>query len=440
MKILSIETSCDDTAISVFEVKGNATNASFKVLANNSNSQIQIHIPYGGVYPVLAKREHTKNLPIVLQASLEQADLTPSPSPYKGEGLGRGELEANPGIDAIAVTYGPGLEMCLWEGITFAKDLAKKWDVPIIPTNHMEGHVLSVFGKDKGTFKIPTIKFPALSLLVSGGHTQLVLMKKFMQYEIIGETLDDAVGEAFDKVARMLDLPYPGGPQISKLAEETRTSREGSIAQTDKSSIAKNQQIFMRAESSRSSSFLNREKENQILRGRNFSAEKFAQSSGRRPAESPQNLFSFSLPRPMLHSKNLDFSFSGLKTAVLYLIKDLGGIEKINQTTKTQIALEFENAAIETLVYKTKKAVEKYGVKTLIVAGGVACNTHLQREMSAMGGSASGGKRLKIFFPPKGLAGDNALMIGIAGYLNYQKNKQKVPKPNNIKANGSLRL
>ena len=120
------------------------------------------------------------------------------------------------------MTYGPGLEPALWAGITFAQELTKKWNVPVVPVNHMEGHILSVFGKNKGKFTIPKVKTPTLSLLVSGGHTQLVLSKKWMRYEIIGETLDDAVGEAFDKVARMLDLPYPGGPQISKLAEEGR--------------------------------------------------------------------------------------------------------------------------------------------------------------------------------------------------------------------------
>ncbi len=223
MKILSIETSCDDTCISIMEADGGIVNATFKVLANNSNSQINIHIPYGGVYPVLAKREHAKNLPVLLEANLKQAKLKKKEQP----------------VDAIAVTYGPGLEMCLWEGITFAKDLAKKWNVPLIPANHMEGHVLSVFGKNKGKFIIPKLEYPILSLLVSGGHTQLVLSKKpastraslggWMQYEIIGETLDDAVGEAFDKVARMLDLPYPGGPQISKLAEEERAKEKQSF-------------------------------------------------------------------------------------------------------------------------------------------------------------------------------------------------------------------
>jgi N6-L-threonylcarbamoyladenine synthase len=362
MKILSIETSCDDTCISILEAKGGITNTSFKVLANNTNSQIQIHIPYGGVYPVMAKREHNKNLPILLEASLKEAHLTPTPLLNKERGLGRG-------IDAIAVTYGPGLEMCLWEGIIFAKELAEKWNVPIIPVNHMEGHVFSVFGKNKGKFIIPKVKAPVLTLLVSGGHTQLVLTKKWMQYEIIGESVDDAVGEAFDKVARMLDLPYPGGPQISAIAD------------------------------------IERVKGNQTL---------------------------FSLPRPMLKSKDFNFSFAGLKTAVLYLIRKIG---KLDEETKSKIALEFENAAIECLVYKTYKAIEKYKIKTLIVAGGVACNTHLQEEMKKFLG-----KKVKLFFPAKGLAGDNSLMIGIAGYLNYIKNKKKVPKPASIKATGSLRL
>lgn len=356
MKILSIETSCDDTGISILDITGGIRNASFKVLANNVSSQIDVHIPYGGVYPALAKREHTKNLPFVLEKTLKEAKLKKKASP----------------VDAIAVTYGPGLEITLWTGITFAQELAKRWNVPIIPVNHMEGHMFSVFGKGKGKFKIPEIKTPILSLLVSGGHTELILMKKWMQYERIGETVDDAVGEAFDKVARTLGLPYPGGPQISKLAEAEREKGER---------------------------------------------------------------FPFVLPRPMIHSKNFDFSYSGLKTAVLYLVRDLGGIEKINEETKAQIALEFENAAIECLVYKTAKAIEKYKIKNLIVAGGVSANQHLRKEVKKIAGS-----KVKLFFPPQELTGDNSLMIGIAGYLNFIKNKKKTPKPGSIKATGNLRL
>ncbi|MEI8174792.1 MAG: tRNA (adenosine(37)-N6)-threonylcarbamoyltransferase complex transferase subunit TsaD [bacterium] len=388
MKILSIETSCDDTAISIMNAKRSTTSTSFTVLANNLNSQIDIHIPYGGVYPVLAKREHNKNLPIVLEASLIQAKLNKKKKP----------------VDAIAVTYGPGLEMCLWEGISFAKDLAQKWKVPLIPVNHMEGHLFSVFGKDKGKFTIPNstssgqakIKLPALCLLVSGGHTQLVLIKKPastkinlgwpIDYKIIGETLDDAVGEAFDKVARMLNLPYPGGPQISKLAEEERKH-------------LKELEDFSGPRFSGSLPQPDHEKSSNSFNAKDNDPEKIS--------------FSFALPRPMLHSKDFNFSYAGLKTAVLYLIQKIGPKETLSEEVKSKIALEFENAAIECLVYKTQKAIEKYEIKTLIVAGGVAGNIHLKREMLAMAG-----KNIKVLFPAKGLSGDNALMIGIAGYLN----------------------
>ena len=193
MKILSIETSCDETGISIIEVKGTHSTGSasspqassgqelgkitFQVLADSLNSQIKIHAPYGGVFPALAKREHQKNLPILLERTLKKAKIKK--------------------VDLIAVTSGPGLEPALWTGIVFAKELSKKWKVPIIPVNHMEGHILSVFATNKKKFKIPQIKFPALSLLVSGGHTELVVMKDFMKYKTIGQTLDDAAGEAF---------------------------------------------------------------------------------------------------------------------------------------------------------------------------------------------------------------------------------------------------
>jgi N6-L-threonylcarbamoyladenine synthase len=352
MKILSIESSCDDTAITIMRTKGGITNASFEILANSTNSQIEIHAQYGGVYPMLAKREHIKNLPILLEQVLTKTKLNKNKKP----------------VDLIAVTYGPGLEPSLWSGIVFAKELAKKWSIPIIPVNHMEGHIVSVFAKNKGKFKIPKINFPLLSLLVSGGHTELILTKNWMQYKIIGETLDDAAGEAYDKVARMMDLQYPGGPKISKLAETARKSK-------------------------------------------------------------PQNT-TIKLPRPMLHSKNFDFSFSGLKTAVLYLIKKIG---ILNQETKSKIALEFENAVIETLVYKTMKAKKTYNAKTIIIAGGVACNTHLQREMKRVIG-----KETILLFPEKELATDNSIMIGMAGYLQFIKNKGKVVKVSSIKAIGNL--
>lgn len=383
MKILSIETSCDDTGISIMETKGGINDASFKVLGDNISSQIDVHIPYGGVFPALAKREHIKNLPIILEKTLKEAKLEKKKKP----------------VDVIAVTYGPGLEPALWTGIVFAKELAKKWGIPLVPVNHMEGHMLSVFGKNNKKFEILKTQNPTLSLLVSGGHTELVLSKKWMEHKIIGQTLDDAVGEAFDKVARMLGLSYPGGPQISKLAESIR------------------------------------DKGNRTSQGRNFSAEKFTQSPSRRSAEFIRGLFPLSLPRPMLHSKNFDFSFSGLKTAVLYLVRDLGGLEKINGETKAQIALEFENAAIECLVYKTAQAIEKYKVKTLIVAGGVAANKHLRNEMEKL----TKGK-VKLMFPTRELSTDNSIMIGIIGYLQYFKKKNRLPKMHSIKAVGNLRF
>lgn len=398
MKILSIETSCDDTGITIMEASGGTTNASFKILADASNSQISCHIPFGGVYPALAKKEHAKNLPILFEEVTKQAKLS--------------EKNKKNIPDAVAVTYGPGLEMCLWEGITFAKDLAKKWSagrrsaIPVIPVNHMEGHILSVFGKknlktNKGKFSVKKVTTPMLSLLVSGGHTQLILSKKWMQYEIIGETLDDAVGEAYDKVARMLGLDYPGGPQISRLAEKVRAEQKQSL------------QGVSQGDGPRG-------------------------SAGRtRPDSDPVKIsFLKALPRPMMYSKDFKFSYSGLKTAVLYLIRDMGGLEKLNKKTISQIALEFENAAIEPIIYKTAKAIKKYKIKTVVVGGGVACNIHLQREMKKLAKMY----KLKLLLPQKELTGDNSLMIGIAGYLQYIKNKKKVPKIDTIKATGNLKL
>jgi N6-L-threonylcarbamoyladenine synthase len=226
-------------------------------------------------------------------------------------------------------------------------------------------------------------------------------MKKWMQYEIIGETLDDAAGEAYDKVARMLGLPYPGGPEISKLAEVIREkSRTG-----EKS-------IFSGS-----------------LSGRARPALPLSSSA----CETPQkDYFSPVLPRPMLYSKNFNFSFSGLKTAVLYLIKKIGPLDK---EIKSKIALEFENAVVETLIHKTKKAKDLYKAKTIMIGGGVACNLHLQRELKKVFK-----KETKLLLPEKELTGDNSIMIGMAGYLNYIKDKKKAPKLDNIKATGNLRL
>jgi N6-L-threonylcarbamoyladenine synthase len=401
MIILSIESSCDETGISVLKATGEIENANFEVLSNHLASQVETHIPYGGVYPMLAKQEHIKNLPILFEKVLKDLENFQVSLIYPS--TGSQTCPGNFPIDAIAVTYGPGLPPALWAGITFAQDLAKKWNIPLIPVNHMEGHILSVFGKHEGKFKIPKIEFPALALLVSGAHTELVLIKNknWKKYQILGETLDDAVGEAFDKIARMLGLEYLGGPKISKLAEEERTMQVRLASQTCKSDL-----------------------------------------------HSPD----IKLPRPMMHSKDFNFSFSGLKTAVLYLIekikKDKTQCQGSTLTSeiKRKIACEFENAAIEVLIHKTKKTIDKYKIKNILVGGGVSANQHLRNEMQKIIDNLNTNldarhpsSPCKLYFPPKELTGDNSLMIGIAAYFRYL-NKKKFPRPDKIKAEGKLRL
>lgn len=389
MKILAIETSCDETGISVLEVKKTRNSLNFEVLANTLASQIEIHKEYGGVFPALAKREHIKNLPILFTKVLKQ--------------LGDKIAKSKKPFDLITVTSGPGLEPALWTGIVYAKELSEKYKVPIIPANHMEGHILSVFADTKENFKIPLNDknlFPMLALLISGGHTELVLIKDFGKYKVIGETVDDAVGEAYDKVARMLELPYPGGPEISRLADDQRKFLHlQNIAQAGEPSIAIREHTDMRVLKTQKLPIL------------------------------------IKLPRPMIYTKDFNFSFSGLKTAVLYLIRDLKKENiAIDTNMKSKIALEFENAVTETLVHKTKKAIEKYKVQSLIVAGGVSANKNIKKEINKMTKKYS----IKTLFPDLKLTGDNSLMIALAGYLKYIKNPDK--KYKNIKAEGNLRL
>jgi N6-L-threonylcarbamoyladenine synthase len=394
MKLLAIETSCDDTGISILEAKKDGSKTKFKILGNEVSSQISIHIPYGGVFPALAKREHIKNLPLVFEKVLKEAKIEKNDIKKK--------------IDAIAVTTGPGLEPALWTGIVFAKELSQKYKIPIIPVNHMEGHIFSIFPKKGKTFTIDSDKkiFPVLSLLVSGGHTELVLMKDWMKYKKIGQTRDDAAGEAFDKVARMLLLPYPGGPEISKLASmERKNSALGEL----ESATARARGIFQ-------------QKNIRVSQGTILS--------------------DIVLPRPMMFTKDYDFSFSGLKTAVLYLIRDMKEKNpnilddiKIRQ----QISCEFENAVVETLAHKTVKAIKQYKIKTLIVGGGVSANTYLQEQLK--GKIKKEKLKTKVHFPTRKLSGDNALMIAIAGYFQY-KNKKfvKTGKSLKLKANGNMSL
>ncbi len=408
MRILAIETSCDETAISLVEVKQEGKKTKFKILGNEVSSQIDIHKEYGGVFPALAKREHIKNLPLVFEKVLKEAKMEKnySPSPLLKGRTGGGK------IDVVAVTTGPGLEPALWTGIVFAKELNKKYKIPIVPVNHMEGHIFSIFPKKGKTFTVENKKelFPMLSLLVSGGHTELILIKDNpfdsaqdkLTYKKIGQTRDDAVGEAFDKVARMLGLPYPGGPEISKLAgiERVSSPAKGKIKEGS-------DPLALRALP------LSREREIQIQ-----------------------------LPRPMIYSKDYDFSFSGLKTAVLYLIRDLEKQHSNilqNDKMKQKIACEFENAAIEVLVHKTTKAIKEYKIKTLIVGGGVSANSYLQEQMKLKIKKEK--LKTKVHFPSKSLTGDNALMIAIAGYFGY-KNKKfvKSHKSTKLKAKGNLSL
>lgn len=384
MKILAIETSCDETAVAVIEAAGDSSSAEFKVLGNALLSQIEIHREYGGVFPTLAKREHAKNLVPVTRATLTEASVLISNRndldrdvQEKIEELLHREPEMTaaflefvqemevPDIDAIAVTHGPGLAPALWVGVNFAQALALAWDKPLVPVNHMEGHIVSSLLRDN---KIENIELPLLALLISGGHTELVLMKDWLSYELIGQTRDDAVGEAFDKVARMMDLPYPGGPEISKLAEIARSENLEEV---------------------------------------------------------------FDLPRPMLDSKDCDFSFAGLKTSVLYTLKE---IEPVTDEDKKNIAHAFENAVSEVLRKKTSKAIEEYGAKTLVLGGGVSANHHIRRVFEET--VTSEHPDTTLFLPEPKLTTDNAIMIGIAGFYRALKKEFATE----INANSNLKV
>jgi len=261
MIILAIETSCDESAISIVEAKGGLTRPAFSTLVQSVSSQIELHRQFGGVVPNLAKREHGKNLVPLLLEALEKSKLLVSPKTVLKSPQGRSLNSRNrklekilerepelkiaffekiidlpaPKIDTIAVTTGPGLEPALWVGINLARALGLLWDIPVVPTNHIEGHLISPL-LNKKTNKIA---FPAIGTIISGGHTEIILIKKWRDYQYLGRTRDDAVGEAFDKVARLLDLPYPGGPEISKIADSCRLNADqrGRIQRQSASSL-----------------------------------------------------------------------------------------------------------------------------------------------------------------------------------------------------------
>lgn len=391
MKILAIETSCDDTGIAILEYEKNNQP---KILADLVSSQVKIHAPWGGVVPMLAKREHQRNLAPLLKEALMKNELLKKSklqnpkskkiSKFQIKKLKQileRELELakellpflknyqKPDIDFIAVTYGPGLEPALWVGVNFARALSYWWSIPIIPINHIEGHIAANWLEPIGGM---TKKLPAICLVVSGGHTQLILIKKIGDYKIVGETRDDAAGEAFDKVAKMLNLGYPGGPIISRLATQ---SLSRSIAQS-----------------------------------------------------LPR------LPRPMFNSGDFDFSFSGLKTAVLYLLQKMTPAQ-IKRSTPA-IAAEFQQAVIDVLTAKTLASAKEYDAKTILLAGGVAANQALRNSLS----SAAKNLSLNFLVPPINLCMDNAAMIALAAYYQLIQSRAKKATWRNLKANANLRL
>ena len=310
MKTLGIETSCDETAIAIYDSENG-------IIGESVFSQIKMHAEYGGVVPELASRDHCVKIVTVLKEAL-------------------GDIDINT-IDQIAYTSGPGLLGALLIGESFAQGLSTALKIPLLPINHLEGHLMSP------VMEFPEIQTPYISLLVSGGHSMIVDVKERGNYEILGQSQDDAVGEAFDKVGKLLDLPYPGGPHIEKLA----------------------------------------------LNG---------------------NPHAYDFPRPMMHSDNLDLSFSGLKTSVLYTVRD---IENITEEIKADIAASFQQAVIDVLTRKIKKAVEVSGRSDVIIAGGVAANKALRFAIKDLENLLG----IRVFYPSLKYCGDNAAMIAFVGSL-----------------------
>ena len=327
MNILGIETSCDETGIAIYSTEKQS------IISEQLFSQASKHAEYGGVVPELASRDHLIKIIPLIKLSLEESKLKFSD------------------LNAIAYTAGPGLRGPLLIGSSMAKSLAFSLKIPSIGIHHMEAHLLINLLED------PAPKFPFLTLLISGGHCLLINAKELGSYEIVGQTIDDAVGEAFDKVSKLLELGYPGGPLIEKLAQSGDSS-------------------------------------------------------------------AFSFPRPMTNKDNLDFSFSGLKTAVFYALKDT---KVINKQIKANIAASFQDAVADTLLIKSRKALEETEQNELVIGGGVASNKYIRNKL------VEGLKGNKIYFPPLERCTDNGAMVAFAGsfYLsnsNLAKNELVRPK------------
>lgn len=362
---LAIETSCDDTAVALMratEEKGKLKK--IEALSNIVSSQTELHAGYGGVYPFLAKREHQKNLPLVFKKAMDGFDVAK--------------------IKFIVVTHGPGLDPCLWTGINFAQDLAKKYDLPLAGANHLEAHFLAnLITLGIGEEKFAKDYLPAVCLVVSGGHTLLFLAKAISDYQLLGQTVDDAAGECFDKTARILGLGYPGGPKIAKLASA-------------------------------------RVKSAQTYRG--WTPDKL---TGVEP-------LTIKLPRPMMRQKNYDFSFSGLKTAVLYEVQKRE--PKVAQSDEYKIAMscEIQQAIVDVLVSKTARAAKEFAAKSIIIGGGVSANLALRQALR----QAVDDLNIKFLAPSVDLSMDNAAMAGAAGYFAFRRGE--ITKPDDLKSHSNL--
>jgi N6-L-threonylcarbamoyladenine synthase len=317
MLVLGIESSCDETGVALYDTQGGG-----RLLVHALHSQVAMHRDYGGVVPELASRDHIRRIVPLLRKALGES--------------GRSLDE----IGAVACTQGPGLAGALLVGVAFAEGLAAALGIPVIPVHHLEGHLLSPLLSRRAP------AFPFVALLVSGGHSQLMLVAGVGRYRLLGETLDDAAGEAFDKTAKLLGLPYPGGPALSALAEAGRPK-------------------------------------------------------------------ACEFPRPMLDSGDLDFSFSGLKTAVQTRVREIG---EPGEQQRADIARGFQDAIVDVLVQKSLRAVEQSGLKRLVVAGGVGANRELRRRLDERAGKAG----VAVFYPEFEFCTDNGAMIALAGALRLE--------------------
>lgn len=319
MKVLGIETSCDETGIAIYDDEQG-------LIANQLYSQIKLHADYGGVVPELASRDHIRKTVPLIQAALKEANLTSAD------------------IDGVAYTAGPGLVGALMVGASIGRSLAYAWNVPAVAVHHMEGHLLAPMLEDNPP------QYPFVALLVSGGHTQLISVTGIGQYRLMGESIDDAAGEAFDKTAKLLGLDYPGGAKLSKLAEQGDSSR-------------------------------------------------------------------FHFPRPMTDRPGLDFSFSGLKTAAANTIHQYNQSFDLDEQTKADIARAFEDALVDTLLIKSRRALEQTGFNRLVIAGGVSANKTLRNKLAELMAQRKG----QVYYPRIEFCTDNGAMIAYAGMIHLKQ-------------------